>query len=234
MKGCEERGGRSYDTSARRLNPIEHARPIVVAEREPRTSNERSFDAFHDDPTRRVQNDAASQERFEQVHEPLSISSRQRDRGDEIRMSACFEAGTICVLRRRTLPQGGVEQNFDPDVRDGTRGAAAEPAFAKLDVGVVTQSVKLRKLVEHVVGQMVKAHAVFELRVRHRGHSDAEHRNEIGKHGAEQELGRIREASSDGRVTEEVHPLVKTLAPLTRANVRALMARWPVPSVAGA
>ena len=218
MKRFDERRRRAYDTSPCRLNPIDHARPVVVAERQARTSKERSFDAFHDDPTRRIQDDAASEQRFEQIREPLSILGGQRDGRDESRTSTCFEAGTICFLRRRTLPQGRVEQNFDPDVRDGARRAAAEPAFAKLDVGVAAQGKKFRKLMEHVVGQVVKAHAVFERRVRHRGHSNAEHRNEIGQHRSEQELRLGGEAPSDGRVAEEVHALVKSVAPLTSAR----------------
>lgn len=209
MERVDERWRRAYDTSARALNPIEHARSVVVSERQARTANERSFDAFHDDPARRVQNDAASDERLEQVHEPLSIFSRQRHGCDEIRTSTCFEAGTIRLLRRRTLPQGRVEQDFDAHVRDGAGGPAVETALAKLDVRLATENVKLRKLVKHMIAQVVKAHAACEHFVRDCRRPNAEHRSEIREHCPEHELGRFGEAPGDGRVAEEVHPLAR-------------------------
>jgi hypothetical protein len=205
MERFDERRRRSYDTSTRHLNPIEHARPVVVAERQAWTSNERSLDAFHDDSARRVQNDAAPDERLDEVHEPLSIFGRQCDGCDEIWTLARFEAGAVRRLRRRTLPQNRVEQYLNSDVCDRAGGPATEPALAKRDVSVVAERMKLGKIVEHVIGQVMKAHAVFECGVRHRGCPNTEHRDEIREHRAEHEFGRLGEAPGDGRVAEEVH-----------------------------
>jgi hypothetical protein len=122
LEGGDERRRRAYDMIACRLNPIEHARRVVVTECEQRSPNERPLDAFDDHLRRRIVHDSAALERFEQIDEPPSSLVGPGYRCDELGTSSCLEAGKIRGLRRRTLPQRHVEQNFDSDVRDGTSG----------------------------------------------------------------------------------------------------------------
>jgi hypothetical protein len=92
-----QRWCRAYDTSACLLNPIENSRWIVVAERQARTSRERSFDAFHDDGGRGAPHDPTASERFEQVAEPFAFSRVPSERCTEIVAQGSTRIGRRCT-----------------------------------------------------------------------------------------------------------------------------------------
>ena len=122
---------------------------------------------------------------------------------------ACLEAGKICGLCRRTLPQCHVEQNFDSDVRDRTSGTLCYAECAKLAERVSTLRLERGEFVKGVIGEMVEAHAARERGIGDRAESRTEHRGKVRQHRAEHECRRFGEAPGDDRVAEEVHPLVK-------------------------
>jgi len=119
----------------------------------------------------------------------------------------CVEVGHT---RRLLGGQHFVQQQLDADVRDCASRTAREASLAKRDARGPRQSEEAFGPVKGCIGPVVQLDTPDQVRVQSRRWLHAQHRKEVGQHGAQHETRGRFVPGGDRGMAEKVHVLACT------------------------
>ena len=219
-----ESGSVCYDIAADELNPIGDGALVARRDGEARPPRERALEALGDRERGNFCHDASFQERDEleqaaaRLERPAKLVEQRGIRPRRESRDVGLACGGVFGERR-------VDQELEPDVGSGARGAARDSAPIEVAARLPAPITEERVIVECAVRLVVKADPFGDAWARDRGPSQTEHRAKIREHRAEEKCRAFRKAPRHGSMAEKIHPRLcsesakkRTLVPSARRD----------------